>query len=97
MSELSDPLFMNRLKDKLSKTRRHKVHCIDESNDIDLVYVYLLVLYLHNQKWRTGHVKRLQSVRDERQRRRETLHKLIDEWRTEWIAKELASKRVCSF
>ncbi|CAG8561519.1 7559_t:CDS:2 [Paraglomus brasilianum] len=68
ISELSDPLFINRLKKKLSKIRRHK-------------------------KWRTCHVKRLQSVRDERQRRRETLHKLIDEWRTEWIAKELASKR----
>ena len=40
------------------------------------------------------HIKKLQSVRDERQRRRETLHKTIDEWRTEWIAKELALKRV---
>lgn len=40
------------------------------------------------------HIKKLQSVRDERQRKRETLHKTIDEWRTEWIAKELALKRV---
>ncbi|CAG8784855.1 5357_t:CDS:2, partial [Racocetra persica] len=34
-----------------------------------------------------------QPPQDERQRRRETLHKTIDEWRTEWIAKELALKR----
>lgn len=46
------------------------------------------------KKWRKKHIKKLQSVRDERQRRRETLHKTIDEWRTEWIAKELALKRV---
>ncbi|RIB07804.1 hypothetical protein C2G38_397612 [Gigaspora rosea] len=45
------------------------------------------------KKWRKKHIKKLQMVRDERQRRRETLHKTIDEWRTEWIAKELALKR----
>ncbi|CAI2175179.1 10401_t:CDS:2 [Funneliformis geosporum] len=56
-----DQQFIEKVKFKLSKTRRHK---------------------------------KLQSVRDERQRRRETLHKTIDEWRTEWIAKELALKRV---
>ncbi|RIA89172.1 hypothetical protein C1645_825195 [Glomus cerebriforme] len=68
LSYLTDQKFIEKMKLKLSKIRRH-------------------------QKWRTKHIKKLQSVRDERQRRRETLHKTIDEWRTEWIAKELALKR----
>ncbi|CAG8519961.1 4260_t:CDS:2 [Ambispora leptoticha] len=46
-----------------------------------------------HKKWQKQHIKKLQNVRDERRRRRETLHKTIDEWRTEWIAKELAFKR----
>ncbi|CAG8537798.1 15361_t:CDS:2 [Funneliformis caledonium] len=64
-----DQQFIEKVKLKISKIRRHK-------------------------RWRVKHIKKLQSVRDERQRRRETLHKTIDEWRTEWIAKELALKRV---
>ncbi|KAG9296884.1 hypothetical protein G9A89_006839 [Geosiphon pyriformis] len=68
ISEISNEKFKNKLKQKLSKIRRHK-------------------------KWQKKHIKKLQMVRDERRRRRETLHKTIDEWRTEWIAKELAFKR----
>ncbi|CAG8590080.1 10028_t:CDS:2, partial [Scutellospora calospora] len=52
--------------------------------------------FVDNLKLRLSKInrhKKLQMVRDERQRRRETLHKTIDEWRTEWIAKELALKR----
>ncbi|GBB85043.1 hypothetical protein RclHR1_11610003 [Rhizophagus clarus] len=68
LSYTTDQKYIEKIKLKLSKVRRH-------------------------QKWRKKHIKKLQSVRDERQRRRETLHKTIDEWRTEWIAKELALKR----
>ncbi|CAG8444201.1 9164_t:CDS:2 [Diversispora eburnea] len=46
-----------------------------------------------HKKWNKKHIKKLQEVRDQRQRQRETLHKTIDKWRTEWIAKDLAMKR----
>ncbi|CAG8456135.1 7095_t:CDS:2 [Ambispora gerdemannii] len=68
MNEILNKEFQTKLKQKISKIRRHK-------------------------KWQKQHIKKLQNVRDERRRRRETLHKTIDEWRTEWIAKELAFKR----
>ncbi|RUS26782.1 hypothetical protein BC938DRAFT_484123 [Jimgerdemannia flammicorona] len=46
-----------------------------------------------HKKWQKKHIKKLQSVRDERERRRETLHKDIDDWRAEWIAMEAVRKQ----
>ncbi|KAK9766857.1 hypothetical protein K7432_003753 [Basidiobolus ranarum] len=45
-----------------------------------------------HKNWRKKHIKKLQTVRDERQRRRETLHKDIDEWRAEWLEKDTILK-----
>ncbi|ORX78559.1 hypothetical protein K493DRAFT_321195 [Basidiobolus meristosporus CBS 931.73] len=45
-----------------------------------------------HKKWRRRHIKKLQAVRDERQRKRETLHKDIDEWRAEWLEKDKVTK-----
>ncbi|KAF0511888.1 u11/u12 small nuclear ribonucleoprotein 59 kda protein [Gigaspora margarita] len=74
------------------KTLDTNMQTLLEQKFVDNLKLRLSKINRH-KKWRKKHIKKLQMVRDERQRRRETLHKTIDEWRTEWIAKELALKR----